>query len=170
MNHTWREASRSHWDTFKTIPAFALRAVMIGGPVAAIAYWVFVRRGVYVTRAELCGWLGILAWAGLEWLHYWDAQPSKMEFAFDKSAGYWCCKLQEPGGPNPFIPRTTYICFATFSEKDKIPEPHRQFGIQAVGKIHRVVDGKFWVWHETVPWIKRNDGGILVDPTVTISP
>jgi len=150
MNHTWREAWRTHWDTFKTILSFALRAVMIGGPVAAIGYWGFPR-GVYVSRREVGFWLGTLAWVGVEWLRYREAQPRKIEFTFDKSAGYWLSDLQERGGPSSSLPRMTYVCFATRWEKDKIPEPHRKFGIQVVGKIHCVVKEELWVWQQTVP-------------------
>jgi hypothetical protein len=140
MNHTWREVWRSRWDTFKPILPFALRAVMIGGPVGAIAYWVFWPRGLYVRRADLCLGLAILAWAGVEWLRYRQAQPPKMDFVLDESVGYWRCRQ------DLFDPR---ICFATRREEDKIPKPHREFGIQVVGKIHCVVDGEFWVWQES---------------------
>jgi len=121
---------------------------MIGGPVAAIAYWVFVPRGVYLSRADLCASLGILAWAGVEWLLYREAQPRKRQFIFDESAGYWTCQVEEL---ESYEDTRTRICFATRFEEDAIPEPHRKFGIQVVGKIHAVVEGKFWIWQETFP-------------------
>ena len=149
---------------FKTVLPFALRAIVIGCLVGSAAYWVFVDKGVYVGLAELCVWLGILAWGGVEWMLYRRVQPRELVVEFNESEGYWTYKIEEPL-PNPFDPKTIRICIATRREKDKLPVPTRKFGMQLVGKIHCVVEDRFWVWQETLPWAET-EGGVLVHPSV----
>jgi hypothetical protein len=146
---------KDRWDECKPLVFLVLRFVIIGNAVGAIAYWVFVPKGVYVSRGDLCMWLGVLGWAGIEWFSYRHreaqrrlAQPRQMEVYFDESAGYWTCQVEKLESDED---TTTRICFATRFEEDAIPEPHRESGIQVVGKIHCIVEGEFWVWQETSP-------------------
>jgi hypothetical protein len=85
---------------------------------------------------------------------------------FDEKAGYWTYELQEYG-VNVFDPKTTRICIATGMEKDRLPEPLRGYGMQIVGGIHCIVEGRFWIWQETLPWVET-DGGILFHPKVRL--
>lgn len=134
-----------NWEDIKRLLAFALRAVVIGGPVAVIAHWMFVDRGLYISRWELCLWLGILVWVGVEVFLYRQKQPQKIEIVFDEKSGYYRLRLSELGWLSS---DESDVCFATRPEEDKIPEPRREGSVQVVGKIHCIVEGKFWVWKE----------------------
>ena len=149
---------------FKTLLPYALRAVVVGGLVASGTFWLFVDKGIYLSRIELCIWLGILVWGGIEWMLYRQAQPRKMEFTFDDAAGYWTHELKE-WSANVFDPKITRICIATHLERERVPDPERAFGMQLVGRIHCVVEDKFWVWQETFPWVET-ESGVFVHPNV----
>ncbi len=164
MTQTEWRTWKWRWQVFKKTLPYAFRALVAGGGVAALAYWVIVERGVYLSRMELCLWTGVLAWLAVEWNLYRQAQPQKLEFSYDEQAGYWTYELREYVR-NPFSPTTTRICIATRMEKDEVPEPERAFGMQVVGKIHCIVDDKFYVWQETFPWAKF-EGGVRLHPNV----
>ena len=152
-------------SSIKTFLIYAVRAVMFGGLVAAIAYWVFLDKGLDLPRTELSLWLGIIGWGCIELFLYRQTQPRRLTFTFDKQVGYWTHELQNPSTANPFDPRTTRICIATSREKEQLPKPQRAYGIQIVGKIYCVVDGTFWVWQETFPWEKTGDS-VALHPNV----
>ncbi|MFZ0821017.1 MAG: hypothetical protein WAM91_13175 [Candidatus Acidiferrales bacterium] len=156
---------RYKFSSLETILIYALRATLFGGLVAAIAYWIFLDKGLYLSRIELSVWLGIIAWGGIELFLYRQAQPRKMTFTFDRQVRYWTYMLPKLSGPDPFDPKTTRICIATGWEKEQLPKPQRAYGIQIVGKVHCVVDNEFWVWQETFPWEKTEDG-VLLHPNV----
>jgi len=143
---------------------YAVRAAVVGGVVAAMAYWLFVDRGVYIGRAQVSVLAGIFAWGGIEWMLYRQARPERLEFIFEEAAGYWVHELKE-WTTRAFDPKTIRICIATDRERDQLPKPVRKFGMQLVGKVHCIVEDRFWVWQETLPWAET-EGGVLGHPSV----
>ena len=102
-----------------------------------------VDRGMSVH--ELRGWAALLLWGGFEWLWYKirHGKAQELEVPFDARAGYYrlCDGAHD-------------ACFATVWEKEKIPTPHQELyppplgTVVYIGKIHCIIDGRFWVWTE----------------------
>jgi len=153
---------KDRFQGLKSALPYAARGLLIGGVATVAAYYFVFVRDIRIDRLELCIGSGLLVWGGLQWRAYRNRQPRRLTFTFDEQSGYWTHELSDYV-PNPFDPKTTLICVATRHEKDALPKPTRAFGLQVVGKIHCIVEDKFWVWQETLPWQKEEDS-ILFSP------
>jgi hypothetical protein len=113
---------------------------VLGGFIfCGISYWFVFPSGIHInfSRGETCYWLFLLTASCFIWRTY---VPAKIKSCaeFDKQAGYWRVDLN--------IGRD--VCFATYSERDKVPKPRRIDGQQLVGRTHCIVEDRFWVWYE----------------------
>jgi len=113
-------------------------AVTFGAIVMGLTYWLS-HRGVYFSRLEASSYLGILAAAALGLLEYMNRPKRERMFAYlDEELGYWRLQVTEEDA----------VCFATSFQRYRIPKPHRESGIQVIGRIHCIVEDEFWVWRE----------------------
>jgi hypothetical protein len=160
MNESKCGTLASKWHALRKASPYVVRAVFVGGSIAALG-WHFFDSGI--SPKELALWTGLLMWLALEWGIHRLNKPPQLDFTFDESAGYYVSELPSRTRPSAFLPTTTRICIATYFERDRIPRPRKVLGIQIVGKIHCIVENKFWVWQETVPWAEL-EGGVFVHP------
>lgn len=113
-----------------------VRGVIWGVIAWAFSYWLVFPTGIHIKRGEICFLVFVASVWVIIWRSYVPKKP-KLDVEF-MEWGYWELRVSD----------SDYVCFATRSEKGKLPrapEPH-----EVDDRIYCIVEDEFWVWRSRV--------------------